>query len=268
MELGLTEEQIQRYSRQILLREIGGEGQKRLLRSSAFIIGAGGLGSAALLYLAAAGVGRLGIADGETVDLTNLQRQIIHGTSDVGKNKAVSAKAAIQEINPDCEVQVFEERLTARNIQEMIRGYDVVLDGSDNFPTRFLVADTCWLEKIRLVSAAAIRFEGQLMTILPGEGNPCYRCLHPEPPPEEETPTCQQAGVFGAIVGVIGTLQALEALKLLLGVGHTLSHEVLVYDALRQRFVSGKRAPNPACPLCSAPPTISCQERGRQSILY
>jgi len=264
MELGLTEEQIQRYSRQILLREVGGEGQKRLLHSSAFVVGAGGLGSAALLYLAAAGVGKIGIADSDTVDLTNLQRQIIHGTRDVGRNKAISAKAAIHEINPDCAVQVFEERLTAKGIRKTLRGYDVVLDGSDNFPTRFLVADTCRLEKIPLVSAAAIRFEGQLMTILPGDGNPCYRCLYCEPPPTGEVPTCQEAGVLGAVVGVLGTLQAVEALKILLGVGGVLSHRLLVYDAVKSRFILGDRSANPACPLCSAAPNVIERRQKRE----
>jgi len=251
-DLGLAEEQIQRYSRHILLREIGGEGQKTLLRSSVFVVGAGGLGSAALLYLAAAGVGKLGVADSDAVELSNLQRQIIHGTPDIGTSKVYSARKAIARINPDCEVHPFPGRLTEETIRLAIRGYDVVLDGSDNFPTRYLVADSCWAENIPLVSAAAVRFEGQLLTVLPGKGNPCYRCLYPEPPAEGEAPTCQDAGVLGAVVGVLGTMQAVEALKLLLGIGKTLSHEILAYDALAHRFITGKRYPNPACPTCGA----------------
>ncbi len=256
-DLGLTEEQIQRYSRHILLAEVGGEGQQELLASSALVVGAGGLGSPALLYLAAAGVGRLGVADGGIVELSNLQRQIIHGTSDVGRNKVLSAEAAITEINPDCQVEVFHERLITKNISQVIRGYDVVLDGSDNFPTRFLVNDCCWFEKIPLVSAAVLRFEGQLMTVLPGEGNPCYRCFIPEPPPPGLVPSCQEAGVLGAVVGVIGTLQAVEALKILLGIGTIMSHHLVVYDAIQCQFARLKRAPDPACPLCGATRTIT-----------
>ena len=256
-DLELTEEQIHRYSRHILLPEVGGEGQRELLASSALVVGAGGLGSPALLYLAAAGVGRLGVADGDIVELSNLQRQIIHGTSDVGRSKVLSAQDAIREINPDCQVQVFPERLTTKNISPVMRGYDVVLDGSDNFPTRFLVNDCCWFEKIPLVSAAVLRFEGQFMTVLPGEGNPCYRCFIPEPPPPGLVPSCQEAGVLGAVVGVMGTLQAVEALKILLGLGNIMSHRLIVYDAIGCRFTTLKRALDPACPLCSATRTIT-----------
>jgi len=252
-----TEEQIERYSRHILLQEVGGEGQKKLMNSSVFMVGAGGLGSPALLYLAAAGIGRIGVADGDVVDLSNLQRQIIHGTSDVGRSKVLSAEEAIREINPECEVFVFSERLTAENIRSMIRGYDVVLDGSDNFPTRFLVADCCRFLNIPLVSAAVLRFEGQLMTILPGEGNPCYRCLFPEPPPPGMVPSCQEAGVLGAVVGVMGTLQTVEALKILLGIGNIMSHHILIYDALEYSFTTMKRMPDPKCPLCGANPSIT-----------
>lgn len=255
--LMLTEEQIQRYSRHILLPEVGGDGQRTLLGSSAFVVGAGGLGSPALLYLAASGVGRLGVADCDVAELSNLQRQIIHGTSDLGRSKTLSAREAIGELNPDCAVEVFDQRLTAGNIREAVRGYDVVLDGSDNFPTRYLVADCCRFEKIPLVTAAVLRFEGQLMTVLPGEGNPCYRCLYPEPPAAGEIPTCQAAGVFSAVVGVMGTLQAVEAMKVLLGIGDCLSHRLLVYDALKCRFLTGQRRPNPDCLLCGAAPAIT-----------
>ena len=255
--LEFTEEQIERYSRHILLPEVGGVGQAKLINSSAIVVGAGGLGSPALLYLAAAGVGRIGIIDGDVVDLSNLQRQIAHGTSDLGRSKALSAEEAIRELNPDCEVQKFSERLCIENIREVLRGYDVVLDGSDNFPTRFLVADCCRFENIPLVSAAVLRFEGQLMTILPGEGNPCYRCSFPEPPPPGMVPSCQEAGVMGAVVGVMGTLQTVEALKVLLEMGDLFSHRFFYYDALAGSFTTMKRVPNPGCPLCGEDPIIT-----------
>ncbi len=252
-----TEEQIERYSRHILLPEVGGVGQGKLMNSSAFVVGAGGLGSPALLYLAAAGVGKLGIADGDVVDLSNLQRQIAHGTSDVGRSKVLSAEEAVKEINPECEVETFSQRLCIDNIRQIMSGYDVVLDGSDNFPTRFLVADCCRFENIPLVSAAVLRFEGQLMTVLPGKGNPCYRCLFPEPPPPGFIPSCQEAGVLGAVVGVMGTLQTVEALKVLLGVGDVMSHRFLLYDALEFSFATMKRACDPECPLCGENPSIN-----------
>ena len=241
---GFTEEQVQRYSRHIMLPQIGGEGQRKLLESSVFMVGAGGLGSPVLLYLAAAGVGRLGITDSDTVDLSNLHRQIIHATDDVGKGKVLSAQEAVRRLNPECDVHVFPQRLTAGNIKQVIRGYDVVLDGSDNFPTRFLVADCCWFENIPLVSAAVVRFDGQLMTVLSGEGNPCYRCLVPAPPPPGLVPTCQEAGVLGAAAGVMGTLQAVEALKVLLGIGSIMSNRLLLYDALECNFTVVDRAPD------------------------
>ncbi len=254
----LTEDQVERYSRHILLPEIGGEGQRKLLRSSAFVVGAGGLGSPALLYLAAAGVGRLGIADSDRVELSNLQRQIVHGTDDVGRPKGLSAGEAVRKINPECQVQIFPQRLTAGNVREVIRGYDVVLDGSDNFPTRFLVADCCWFEKIPLVTAAVIRFDGQLMTVLPpGAGNPCYRCLFPDPPPSGLIPSCQEAGVLGAAAGVMGALQAVETLKVLLGLGGVLSDSLLLYDALEYKFELVERKRNPGCNLCGPYPSIS-----------
>jgi adenylyltransferase/sulfurtransferase len=255
-ELGFTNEEIERYSRHILLPEVGGAGQRRLLESSAFVVGAGGLGSPALLYLAAAGVGRLGIADGDMVELSNLQRQIIHQNADVGRLKGVSAERAVLALNPGCKVEVVG-RLTAENIRDTLKGYDAVLDGSDNFPTRFLVADCCWFERTPLVSAAVLQFEGQLLTVLPGEGNPCYRCLVPEPPPPGLVPSCQEAGVLGSVTGVMGMLQATEALKLLLGIGDPLSHRLLVYDALDSAFEEVKRSPDPECPLCGPDRTIT-----------
>jgi adenylyltransferase/sulfurtransferase len=253
----LTEEQIERYSRHILLPEVGGRGQERLLASSAFVVGAGGLGSPALLYLAAAGVGRIGLVDSDAVELSNLQRQIVHTTADVGRSKALSAREAIEAINPDVEVAALAERLTVGNVRDALAGYDVVLDGSDNFPTRFLVADCCRFEGIPLVSAAILGFESQLLTVLPGEGNPCYRCFLPEPPPAGLVPSCQEAGLLGAIAGVLGTLQATEALKLLLGIGEPFSHRLLVYDALAGEFRTVRRERDPACPLCGERPTLT-----------
>ncbi|KKM77980.1 hypothetical protein LCGC14_1364530 [marine sediment metagenome] len=252
-----TEEQIERYSRHILLPDVGGVGQRKLLSARVLVVGAGGLGSPALLYLAAAGVGEIGVADGDSVELSNLQRQVIHGMGDLGRPKALSARQAIEQINPDCKVRVFPEHLTVDNVRQVVSGFDLVMDGCDNFPTRFLVADCCRFENVPLVSAAVLRFDGQLMTLLPGAGNPCYRCFLPEPPPAGTVPSCQEAGVLGAMVGVMGTLQTVEALKLLLGVGQVLSHRILLYDALESRFTTLKRACDPACPLCGEEPTLT-----------
>jgi adenylyltransferase/sulfurtransferase len=257
-------QQIERYSRHILLPEVGGAGQRRLLESSVFVVGAGGLGSPALLYLAAAGVGRLGVADGDLVELSNLQRQVLHATDDLGRNKALSARDTLGRLNPDCEVEAHAERLTAATIRQALARYDVVLDGSDNFPTRFLVADACRLDGIPLVAAAILGFEGQLMTVLPGPGNPCYRCYLPEPPPAGLVPSCQEAGVLGAVAGVLGTLQAAEALRLLLGVGEPLSHRLLIFDAFDMSVRTVRRAPDPACPLCGQTPTITELAETRQ----
>lgn len=252
-----TEEQIERYSRHIILPEVGGEGQKRLLSSSVFVVGTGGLGSPALLSLAAAGIGRLGVADSDVVELSNLQRQVIHRTADLGRSKVVSAEREIRGINPDCEVEAHSERLSVSNVRDALSGYAVVLDCSDNFPTRFLVADCCRLLGIPLVSAAVLRFEGQLMTFLPGAGNPCYRCFLPEPPPPGLVPSCQEAGVLGAVPGVMGMLQAVEALKVLLGIGKPLADRMLVYDALKCEFRTYRRVRDPKCPLCGDAPTIT-----------
>ena len=253
----LTDEQIDRYSRHILLQEIGVGGQRKLLDSSALVVGAGGLGSPIIQYLAAAGVGRIGVVDGDVVELSNLQRQVIHGTSDIGRPKAVSAQESVAELNADVSVDVIPEHLTIDNVRQTVAGYDIVLDGCDNFPTRFLVADSCWWEKVPLVSGAVLRFEGQLMTIVPGEGNPCYRCFIPEPPPPGLIPSCQEAGVLGAITGVIGTLQVAEAVKVLLGEGTPLARHMQIYDALDCSFIRTRRSPDPECPVCSANPTIT-----------
>jgi adenylyltransferase/sulfurtransferase len=219
------------------------------------VIGAGGLGSPAIQYLAAAGVGRIGVVDSDVVELSNLQRQIVHGTADVGRPKAESAAQYVEGLNPDCRVEALHARLSAANVRELVAPYEVVLDGSDNFPTRFLVSDACWWEGRPLVSAAVLRFEGQLMTILPGE-SPCYRCFLPEPPPAGLVPSCREAGVLGAVVGVMGTLQATEALKVLLGTGTPLSQHLLVYEALEAGFTTVKRGRDPECALCGPNPTL------------
>ena len=257
MNLGFTDDEIERYSRHILLPEVGGAGQRKLLESSAFVVGAGGLGSPALLYLAAAGVGRIGLADADRVDLSNLQRQVIHQTADVGRSKVESAERAVRALNPGCELEASRERLTAENVRGILRGYDVVLDGSDNFPTRFLVADCCWFERIPLVSAAVLRFEGQLLAVVPGGGKPCYRCFLPEPPPPGSIPSCREAGVLGSVVGVRGTLQATEAIKVLLGIGERMGSRLLLYDAREGSFHSFARGKDPACPLCGEDPSIT-----------
>jgi len=253
----LAEADIERYSRHVLLREVGGAGQRKLKAASAFVVGAGGLGSPAALYLAAAGVGRIGIADGDRVELSNLQRQIAHRTADVGRPKVRSATDAVLALNPGCKVEAFEERLSADSIGRIVNGYDVVLDGSDTFATRFLVADFCRLSGIPLVSAAASRFEGQLLTVLPEAGSPCYRCLIPEPPPPGAVPGCREAGIFGPAVGVMGVLQALEACKLLLGIGEGFAMRLLAFDALAGSFRTIDRAADPNCPLCGERPTIT-----------
>ncbi len=252
----LTEQQIERYSRQIILQEIGGAGQEKLLSSKVLIVGAGGLGAPAALYLAAAGVGTPGIIDSDSVDLTNLQRQIIHHTTDLGTEKVDSAKSKIQAINPDVTVRTYKTRATAENIAELIRYHDFVIDGTDNFPAKFLINDACYFEKIPFSHAGILRFDGQLITVLPGETT-CYRCIFRAPPPEGVVPSCSQAGVLGALAGVIGCLQAAEAIKYLLGIGDLLTNELLTYNALTMDFrkIRLKRSPN--CPLCGNNPQIT-----------
>lgn len=251
-----TEEQIERYSRHIILTEIGGEGQKKICQSRMLVLGAGGLGSPVALYLAAAGVGSLGIVDDDQVDLSNLQRQILHNTEDVGKDKTLSARNKIEKLNSDTKVTVYQERLDSKNIMAILEDYDVVLDGTDNFATRFLVNDACYLAKKPLVHGAILQFEGQAITIIPDEG-PCYRCIFREPPPPGLVPNCQQAGVLGVIAGTIGTIQATEALKIVLGQGKPLVGRFLVYNALDMRFRMAKTPRDPGCPLCGERPTIT-----------
>lgn len=252
----LTEDQIYRYSRNILLPEVGGVGQERLLRSKAFCLGLGGLGSPIALYLAAAGIGTIGIADADLVDVSNLQRQVIHFTNDIGRPKAHSAQEKIEQLNPDIKVNVYEEKITHKNIMEIISGYDLIIDGSDNFPTRFLLNDACFFEKKTLVSGAILGFEGQISVFKPRMGSPCYRCLYPEIPPAGLIPSCQEAGILGAVAGIIGSIQAVESLKELLQIGTTLSGRLLVFNALRMDFHEVKINKDPDCPLCGKNPTI------------
>lgn len=252
MDLDFSEAEIARYSRNILLREVGGTGQARLRAAKVLIIGAGGLGSPAALYLAASGVGRIGIVDHDRLELSNLQRQIAHGMAAVGSGKAASAAATMRAINPDILVEPIAARVDATNIERLVASHDLVLDGTDNFATRFLVADACVRGRTTLISAAVLRFEGQLTTFKPHEapGLPCYRCLYPEPPPDFMVPSCSEAGVLGPVVGVMGTLQATEAIKEILGIGTSLAGRLLLWDALDMRFrmIAVPRAP--ACPVC------------------
>jgi len=258
--MDFTEAQIQRYARHILLPEIGGTGQEKLLGAKVLIVGAGGLGSPAILYLAAAGVGTIGVVDDDVVDLSNLQRQIVHSTAAVGTAKVESARRTVAEINPDVAFIAHRERLCADNALDIISGYDIVADGSDNFETRFLVNDACHFARKPLVSAAILRFDGQLYTFRPGPGaeaGPCYRCLFREPPPPGQIPTCAEAGVLGALCGTMGSLQATEVLKELLGIGATLSGSILIYDGLNTAFRKIKIKADPACPLCGEAPDIT-----------
>ena len=251
-----TEDQLQRYSRHIILPEVGGKGQKKLLGAKVLIIGAGGLGCPVGYYLAAAGVGILGMIDNDTVELSNLQRQIAHNTQRLGVPKVESAKTTFEALNPDVRVIGIRQRMTKDNIMDFMKDYDIVVDGSDNFPTRYLVNDACVLLKKPLVSGAILRFEGQVTTIMPGEGH-CYRCLFEEMPPAGLVPSCQEAGVIGAIPGVVGSLQAIEVFKLILGKGDVLKNTLLIYDALKTTFRRVKVPKNPDCPVCGEHPTIT-----------
>jgi molybdopterin-synthase adenylyltransferase len=254
--MSLREDQIERYSRQIILPNIGGKGQEKLLNGKALVIGAGGLGSPCALYLASAGVGRIGIVDSDVVEVNNLQRQIIHSTANVGKPKAESAKERINAINPDVEVIPYKLRVTSKNILDIIKDYDIIVDGSDNFPTRYLVNDACVLSKKPLSHGGIFRYDGQAMTVIPGQGA-CYRCLFPEPPPPGLVPSCQEAGILGAVAGVIGTIQANEVLKYILNMGDLLSGKLLVFNALDSSFRQVKVPRDPKCPVCGENPTVT-----------
>ena len=254
--MALSEEQIQRYSRHIILPEVGGAGQEMLLAAKVFIVGAGGLGSPVGYYLAAAGVGNLAIIDNDIVEISNLQRQIAHSTKTLGMPKVDSAKATLEALNPDTRVKPIRERLVKENISDLIKDYDIVVDCSDNFPTRFLVNDACVLLRKKLVSGAILKFEGQLTTVLPGQGH-CYRCLFEDMPPSDIMNALQTGGLVGAMPGVIGTLQALEVIKLIVGKGRVLKERLLIFDGLTTKFRRIKVRRNPQCPVCGEHPVIS-----------
>ncbi len=253
---GLSAAELRRYARHVILPEVGEAGQLRLKAGRVLLVGAGGLGSPAALYLAAAGVGTLGIVDDDIVDESNLQRQILHGTSTVGLGKLVSAEARVHDLNPHVVVEPFPTRLTAANAREIISAFDVVVDGSDNFPTRYLVNDACVLEGKPDVYGAILKFEGQV-SVFGAKGGPCYRCLFRDPPPPELVPSCEEAGVIGVIPGIIGTLQALEVVKLLTGIGTPLAGRLLILDGLSTRFRELTLQRDPQCPVCGTHPTVT-----------
>ncbi|OAV66863.1 putative adenylyltransferase/sulfurtransferase MoeZ [Bacteroidales bacterium Barb4] len=250
-----TDKQIERYSRHILLQDIGAEGQEKICNGKVLVVGAGGLGSPVLLYLAAAGVGTLGVIDGDTVDLSNLQRQVIHFTPDTGKPKVISAKEKINRLNPDVNVIACHERLTAGNALDIIKDYDFIVDGTDNFPVKFLINDACVLAGKPFSHGGILRFEGQTLTHLPGTA--CYRCLFHSPPPPDAAPSCSQSGVLGAVAGMLGTIQAAEVLKFLTGTGELLTNRLLTFNAKTMHFQTITLKKNPNCPVCGAHPTIT-----------
>ena len=252
-----SEEQVQRYSRHIILPNIGGKGQRKLLDSSVLVIGAGGLGSPVAMYLAAAGIGKLGIVDFDQVDVTNLQRQILHTTADVGRSKVASAVEHLRAINPTIEVLGHETLLFSTNVFEIFDGYDVIVDGTDNFPVRYLVNDATQFTGKPLVYGSIYQFEGQATVFMPGQETPCYRCLFPAPPPPGTVPSCAEGGVFGVLPGVIGSIQATEAIKIITGEGDTLEGRLLLYDALTMDFQEMKIRWDADCPVCGKDPTIT-----------
>lgn len=251
----LNDEQLERYSRHILLKDVGMEGQEKILNGKVLIIGAGGLGAPVALYLAAAGVGTIGIVDGDAVDLSNLQRQVIHFTPDLGRPKVESAKDKMLKINPDCKVITYKDRVFASNITEIIRDYDFIVDGTDNFPAKFLINDACVLLGKPFSHGGILRFDGQSMTYVPKSA--CYRCVFKNPPPKNVVPSCSQAGVLGAVAGMLGTIQAAEVLKYLLGKGDLLTNRLLIFNALKMEFRTAHFKRNIACPVCGDNPTIT-----------
>jgi adenylyltransferase/sulfurtransferase len=254
--VALSPQEIARYSRHLIMPEVALDGQKRLKAASILLIGAGGLGSPLGLYLAAAGIGRIGLVDFDVVDFSNLQRQVLHGTPDVGRPKLQSAKDRLQAINPEVRIELYETRLTSANAMAILQPYDVIIDGTDNFPTRYLVNDACVLLKKPNVYGSIFRFDGQASVFYPPQG-PCYRCLYPEPPPPGEVPSCAEGGVLGILPGLIGCIQATEAVKLILGKGSPLIGRLLLYDALQMSFQEFKVRRNPRCPLCGDRPSIT-----------
>nr|WP_278043637.1 MULTISPECIES: molybdopterin-synthase adenylyltransferase MoeB [Chloroflexus] len=253
----LSNEEIARYSRHLIMPEVGMAGQRRLKQGSVLLIGTGGLGSPLALYLAAAGVGHIGLVDFDVVDASNLQRQIVHGTSTVGVAKTESAKRRLQDLNPYIEITTYETQITSQNALDLMRPYDVIVDGTDNFPTRYLTNDACVLLGKPNVYGSIFRFEGQATVFSARDGGPCYRCLYPEPPPPGLVPSCAEGGVLGVLPGVIGTIQATEVIKLLTGIGEPLIGRLLLYDALSMRFRELKLRRNPSCPVCGDHPTIT-----------
>ena len=251
----LSDEQIERYSRQIILPEVGGKGQEKLLKGKALVIGCGGLGSPAAYYLAAVGVGTVGLVDSDRVELNNLQRQILHRTQDVGQMKVESAKEKLLALNPDVQVNTYQLRLTSKNILEIIAEYDIVVDSSDNFPTRYLVNDACVFSNKPLAHAGVLRFDGQATTIFPKEG-PCYRCLFPDPPPPGMVPSCHEAGIIGVVAGVLGIVQAAEVLKFILGKGELLVGKLLIFNSLEMNFRKLTIHRNPECVVCGDNPSL------------
>jgi molybdopterin/thiamine biosynthesis adenylyltransferase len=254
--LDFSEEEIRRYSRHIVLPEVGGIGQKRINRAAVLVVGAGGLGSPVALYLAAAGVGKIGIVDNDVVDTSNLQRQILHTTAAIGRKKVESARDTLLALNPNLDIVPLDLRLNAGNIFDILKDYDVVAEGSDNFPTKFLVNDACVMTGTPLSMAGIFRFSGQILTVVPRQG-PCYRCLIPQPPPPGAIPSCQEAGVLGAMAGLVGMVQATEVLKLILGKGQVLNGRFLLFEALQMRFEPIEVKRHPECPVCSDAPTIT-----------
>src|SRR5882757_4573542 len=252
-----SNDEIARYSRHLIMPEVTLEGQKRLKAASVLCIGAGGLGSPIALYLAAAGIGRMGLVDGDTVDFSNLQRQILHGTKDVGRKKLNSAKDRIREVNPNVQVDLYDTFFTAENARKIVEPYDIVIDGTDNFPTRYLSNDICVFLKKPNVYGSIFRFDGQITVFAPHLGGPCYRCMFPEPPPPGMVPSCAEGGVLGVLPGMIGVIQAIEAVKLILGIGEPLLGKMVHFDALKMRFREFKLRRDPSCPVCSEHPTIT-----------
>ncbi len=255
--VSLSNEEIRRYSRHLIMPEVGMSGQRRLKQGSVLLIGTGGLGSPLALYLAAAGVGHIGLVDFDVVDESNLQRQVVHGTSTVGTLKTASAKARLHDLNPLVEVTTYETQITSANALELLRPYDVIIDGTDNFPTRYLTNDASVMLGKPNVYGSIFRFEGQATVFSPKDGGPCYRCLYPEPPPPGLVPSCAEGGVLGVLPGVIGTIQATEAIKLITGIGEPLIGRLMLYDALAMRFRELKLRRNPACPVCGDHPTVT-----------
>lgn len=253
--MNLTEEQIERYSRHIILKDVGGAGQEKILQAKVLIIGTGGLGAPAALYLAAAGVGTIGLVDGDTVDLSNLQRQVIHFTADVNRLKVDSAREKIEALNPDVKVVTYPERVHAENIAAIIKDYDFIIDGTDNFPAKFLINDACVLHSKPFSHGGILRFDGQTMTYLPGSA--CYRCVFNSPPPKGAVPTCSEAGILGAVAGMLGTIQAAEALRYILGKGKLLTNRLLIFNALDMEYRQVNIRQNPECPICGERPIIT-----------